>query len=195
MPGGGDHFGCGDAVVVDRVDLHRGRLAEMRKDLVVREGKCDFHDVSSRSSLSRTRLRQLAAAASRAVAARFLPTRLLAQPIVAAFDHERPTVDDRVGDLETGALVDLRYRGARDLHLARALLVRALVEVDDAYDLVLIDGKNNGLRLVRASALLGLRCKPAKKRFGAYAPAAARSGHDGASEDVGKKRFRLMSET
>ena len=58
---------------------------------------------------------------------------------VAAGDDQAPAVDQRVGDLCTGAVADGRHRGAGDAHALGGLGLAQMLEVHEAQRLKLVD--------------------------------------------------------
>ena len=70
--------------------------------------------------------------------------RAFADLVVAAPDHERAAVDEGVGDLVPGALVDFRHGRAGDPHLRGTLLVRSSFVVHDPQGFVLLHEQNDG---------------------------------------------------
>ena len=103
--------------------------------------------------------------------------RFLTNAVVASVDDQRSAVDDCVGDFESCLLVDFRDRRPGDLHLTRALFMRALLQVDQSHGFVLLDKQNDG----RARSGV-LRQKASNVRLATNAATATWSGHDSKNE-------------
>lgn len=105
--------------------------------------------------------------------------RAFADLVVAAPDHERAAVDEGVGDLVPGALVDFRHGRAGDPHLRGALLVRSSFVVHDPQGFVLLHEQNDGRDA--SGVQLGSGSEDVHERLGTDASATAGSRHEGGS--------------
>ena len=103
-----------------------------------------------------------------------------------AGDDELSAIYKARGDLAPGALIDLLHGGAGNVHLRGALLVRALLEIDEPDDLILIQRQQNGSRL-----LMSLRAKGVDLRRIADPPASRWSRHSVTSKAVIFGIYRL----
>ena len=168
----GHEFGADDALVVERVDAEGGRHAEVPEDVVVFKGNGYFHLKNSCCTLCGGLRKRFVGTASPALTL----LRFLTDSVIASLDDERFAVDKRIGDLKARLFVDFRHRGAGNVHLARALIVGALLQIDKPHRFVLFhkehDNPCGGLCLGGKAPDLG---------FAANASAAARSGHGGSS--------------
>lgn len=168
--------GSGDRSVFYRIDLEGGRHAEMLEDGVVLDRNCNFHD--GLSFVVRIYCDGLGersvfpAASSGAVPGAFAAANLVAAPA----DQKPLPVDDGISELEAGPLINFSHRRARNAHLHRALLVRALLEVDDSNRFVLFDKKIDDLV---SAASKRFRRKGAAFGFSADASRTTRSRHSG----------------
>lgn len=64
----------------------------------------------------------------------------VAETEIAAFDAKRPAVNNAVGKLFAGALVDTLYRSAGNLHEDTALLLTQAFLIDQADRFIFVDG-------------------------------------------------------
>lgn len=79
-----------------------------------------------------------------------------ANPIITAGDHESSSVDETGGQLSSGALIDLLYGRAGNIHLKGALLVRLLLQVYQTDDLIFIKGQANRSLILTVFRIKGI---------------------------------------
>lgn len=79
-----------------------------------------------------------------------------ANSIITAGDHERSSVDETGGQLSSGALIDLLYGRAGNIHLKGALLVRLLLQVYQTDDLIFIKGQANRSLILTVFRIKGI---------------------------------------
>ena len=127
------HLLSGDCSILDIIDLKLFRVPKMLKHLSVFVSNCYPHLICS-FPLCGLAGSLLFPAGLSAV----LLSQAAAEPIMTALYGQRFPVDQAVGDLLPGRLIDLRHRGPGDIHLPGTLFLSKFLQIHQADDLILI---------------------------------------------------------
>ena len=156
------HSGSAHSAIHHIVDLELSGVAEVLEDGSVFVSNCNSHGIGSFLVQF-----EIPAAAGNGAGGGSI-----AKAVIAAGDDQSLSLHHHPGKLAPGGLVDLRHRGAGDLHPLRALAVGQALQIHQADGLIFVQGQRH-LRL----GFPAHRSKDGIVRKGADPPAALGSWH------------------